>query len=253
MKTTILIPTFNNAIALANCFKFLHNLEPQPSLYIILENNSVDKTLELIIIWKRHHPNTQLIRLWFRKDAVQVLGNPYAMIGTIRQILLDRARNLSPDYAIFIDDDIFLGNKDFIERITGWHKDLVGAPYLRKFPEGMFIASKWINVNPNRKEYAYTLKRQACGFQEVYMTSGGALCISNKLLQDKRVNFMPILTNEETSEDFGYCIKARKHGYKVYLDGTLKMGHMIRNTGNKAWTINKEGKYIDFKYPESKT
>lgn len=250
-RVIFLTPTFNNAETLHRCFEYLKNLYPQPFKHIILENNSVDATLKVINGWKESRGDIEVIRLWFRSDAVKVLG-PYGVIGTVRQILLDRARRLDPDYAIFIDDDVFIGNVDFILRVTSWNKDLVGGPYLRKFPEGMFLASKWLNLDRNRRVMPYRLKSRVNGFEEVFMTSAGALCISRRLLQDRRVNFMPILSSEDTSEDFGYCIRARKAGYKVWIDGTLKMGHYIGNTGKKAWSVNEDGSYKPFVYPEDK-
>lgn len=236
------------------CLKFLAHLNPQPTFYVFLENNSIDGSVYVIWDWLLYHSNSKLIRLWFRNDAVKALGNPYAVIGTVRQILLDYARKLDLDYAIFVDDDVYIVDYDFIPRITAWKKDLIGAPYLRKFLEGVFIASKWLNVDANRKIMPYRLKRSIKGLNDVYMTSAGCVCISRKLLDDHRVNFMPILSTEDTSEDFGFCIRARQAGYQVFLDGSLKTGHNIRNTGGKAWTVDPAGKYVDFQFPsESKT
>lgn len=250
-----LIATYNNAAILQRCLGLMKRLNPQPDKYIFFENNSMDSTMDILEKWRSNYP-TEIIRMWFRPDAVQILGNAYGTIGLVRQTLLDRARKLNPDYVIFIDDDIFIADKDFISRIISWRKDIVGAPYLRRYPQGTFLASKWFNFSENQKEYPYQLKRHCSGFQEVFMTSGGAMCIHNKLLMDRRVNFLPIITSSDTSEDYGYCIKAKKLGYKVYLDCSLHLGHYLKATNYKAWSVVKEGydpkktktNYIDFKY-----
>ena len=127
-NSVLLIPTYNNARVLNSTLAYLDKLEPKPKYYIFLENNSTDDTLNLLYYWKSNHPNTEIIRLWFKKDAVT---SPYEIIGLVRQMLLDRARKLGVDFAIFIDDDIFLAEKDFIAKITRHGKDLVGGAYFR--------------------------------------------------------------------------------------------------------------------------
>lgn len=250
-KVIILIPTYNHAIFLEHCLQRLKQLEPQPDKYIFLENNSTDDTLEVIQEFDRPK---ELIRMWFRDDAVKHLGNPYEVIGIARQYLLKRARQLDPDFAIFIDDDIVMMYKHFIDQITGRKRDIVGAPYFRPFSMGFFLASKW-----KRKGKRGLWFKESCqGFQETYITSAGCLCLSRKIIQDKRVNFLPIIWGEKkdgkrASEDFGYCIKAQKLGYKVYLDCTLKVGHYATADDYKPWMIKRDEKgkvigYIDFKF-----
>jgi len=247
MNVIALIATFNHAVLLEKCLQYLDRLDPQFDKYIFFENNSTDETLDLI---KRFNHPKELIRLYFRPDLIKVAGNPHEGIGWARQILLDRARRLNPDYAIFIDDDIAIFYEAFIDQITSHHKDVVGGAYLRDFREGRLIASKW-----KRKGMKGIWYKKACmGFQECYVTSAGCLCLSRKIIQDRRVNFMPIIWNTEqkASEDFGYCIRAANAGYKIYLDCTFRLGHMQNAmvSPNKPWHLKEDGKgYIDFSFP----
>lgn len=252
--------TYNNDKALLECLaRYLRRLNPQPYKYIFFTNNNLDSTLELLLQWKLKRP-TEIISLWFRKDAIKVLANPYAIIGLARQTLLERARHHDADYAVFIDDDVFIADTNLLERITAWNKPIVGGPYIRKFPEGNFLASKWINLTQARKKFPYRLKRKCVGFQEVLMTSAGCMCINRELLHDDRVKFYPVEMTSDTSEDFGYCLRARKYGYKTYLDCTLRLGHYIRPKIKKPWTVKHQAKdkfskseYHPFEYPEQKT
>jgi len=237
-----LIPTYNHAPILRSCLKHLERLNPPFDKYVFCENNSTDETLE--VIKNFNHPK-ELIRLWFRKDANKVLGNPYELIGIISQMLLTKARQLNPDYAIIIADDVFVLTESLIDQMISRRKDVVGAPYLRRFPEGLYLGTKW----KRKGMKGVWFKQQCMGFQEVYVTSGGCLCLSRKIIQDRRVNFMPIIWNdkEKVADDFGYCKRARNAGYKIYLDCAIKVGHVVDSSNSKPWEI-KDGKYVDFEY-----
>jgi hypothetical protein len=63
------------------------------------------------------------------------------------------------------------------------------------------------------------------------------LALSRKVIQDKRLNFYPVL--EGYSEDFGYCSKARELGYEIWVDGTVNVGHKIQLKW-RAWDVIRE-------------
>ena len=181
----------------------------------------------------------KLIRLWFKDDMIQKAGNPYEAIGIVRQILLEYARKLNPKHAIFVDDDIVIYPTDFIRKIVGKHKDIIGAPYLRCFPEGTFLASKWKRKGKEKLWF----KAHCKGLQRVHVTSAGCLCLSRKVIQDKRVNFYPIIWTKDltASEDFGYCIRAHEAGYDVWLDGDIGgIGHYADAFEKKPWMVTKD-------------
>jgi hypothetical protein len=121
-----------------------------------------------------------------------------------------------------------------IDGLSLWQKDFVGGAYLRLFPNGMFIASKW--ATPDGKGVMMK-KKVNVPLTEPNVTSAGCLCLSRKKVQDKRVNFYPLI--EGASEDFGYCLQARNFGYKVYLDGIIRLHHAIpRKIPKKAWLFD---------------
>lgn len=249
-RVIFLIATYNQAKLLEDCLKYCNKLDPQPEKYIFCENNSTDNTLKVISDF--NHPK-ELIRLWVRDDAITVRGNPYAVIGMAREMLLKRARQLDPDYMIFIDSDIMILYPHFIEQIIGHGKNIVGAPYLRPFPKGMFLASMW-----KRNGGPLWYKKQCQGFQKCALTSAGCLCLSRKTLQDKRLHFDPPIWNKKrkASEDFSYCIRARKLGYRIWIDCNLRIGHYATASDRKPWMTkrDKKGKnigYVDFSYDKA--
>lgn len=239
----MLIPTYNRSRILEDCLSKLDKLKPQPSKYIFLENNSIDNTLE--IIQNFNHPK-EIIRFWFVKDATKRLDNHYGVIGIIRHYLLKKARQLNPDYAIFLDDDVLVYTEDFIKRITSNKKDIVGGPVLRNSSEGMWLST--VFWGKDEKGNMFKGRRKSCmGLHKVCWTSTGCLCLSRKIIQDKRVNFYPLM--KDACEDFGYNIRASKLGYEVWLDCTIKLGH-YQLSNKRPWSLKEgsETEYVDFEY-----
>jgi glycosyltransferase involved in cell wall biosynthesis len=233
MRTLVLIPVYNCGKTLPTLFSFLYKLDPQPDLYVFAENNSEDNTLDCVWRFKRQH---KVIRMWFRKDAAVLGETPYEPLAHVRQLLLTFARRYDPDYAIFLDSDVYPRTKGLIDNLSLWGRDIVGGSYLRVFPEGVWLASKWEALsNPHR----YALRRETgVPLDEPIMTSAGCMCLSRRIIQDKRINFYPV-SPADASEDFGYCLQARNYGYKVYLDGTAELHHPIpKKMPPKPWTYD---------------
>lgn len=233
MKTIILIPVYNCGKTLPTLFSFLYRLNPQPDLYVFAENNSDDNTLERIWKFKRAH---EVIRIWFRKDAAVLGESTYEPIAHVRQLLLTFARRYDPDFALFLDSDVYPCTKELIDNLSLWDKDIVGGSYLRVFPQGIHLASKW--ADPSNPSRTVLRKKTSKSLEEPVMTSAGCLCLSRRIIQDKRINFYPI-NPANASEDFGYCLQARSYGYEVYLDGTTKLKHPIpKKVPLKPWTYD---------------
>jgi glycosyltransferase involved in cell wall biosynthesis/GT2 family glycosyltransferase len=247
LKTIILVPVYNSGKTLPLFFSSLNALEPQPELYVFAENNSSDDTLEQVSKFNLPH---KVIRVWFRKDAAMLSQNRYEPIAHIRQLLLTFARDYNPDYAIFLDSDVIPRTQSLIENLTLWKKDIVGGAYLRMFPQGVWLASKW--KDPNTGEVMFRQKTHL-PLEKPHMTSAGCMCLSRKIIQDKRVNFYPVQAG--ASEDFSYCLQARDYGYEVFLDGVIKLEHIIpEKLRVKPWTRNSfTGEYEHFSYVTKET
>lgn len=247
MNVIILVPVYNEARNLPTFFSFLYRLDPQPERYVFCENNSTDSTLSLCWNFKRKH---EVIRVWLKDDCANDADSPnrYTPIAHIRQLLLTRARHLDPDYAIFLDADIFVLSRDMITRLTRYGKDIVGGAYLRTYSDGnLWLASKWATNVPDRYEVRTKPMVPRGYLDEPAMTSGGCLCLSRKIIQDRRINFYPL--RGTASEDYGYCLFARDHGYAVYLDTSVHLKHLLRPK-TRAWTRHKNKEYVPFVFSQ---
>lgn len=235
--------------------KYLDKLNPQPTYYIFLTNNVKDNTIGVLNKWKLRHNNTKIIDL---NLSVQLLNNivklsPYGVIALIRQTLLDEARKLNVDYAIFFDDDLFIADKDFITQITSDNKDIVGGAYFRTYPMGDLMSYLAKNESGEKQYCPFILRNyQLHKLFKVVAVGGGCMCIDKKVLMDERVNFYPIVeynfNQKNSSEDFAYCLLASKYGYEVWSDDRFKLCHYQIHKA-RPWRMKEGNKeYIDFEY-----
>jgi len=230
---------YNVAHLLPLFFNTLRRLNPQPHLYLFAENNSTDDTLKKITEFE--FPK-EIIRLWFRKDTGKMYSNPFVPIGHIRQMVLTRLRQLDPDYVIWCDADIFVKTRDVVDVITTWEVDCIAVRMLRIYPEGLLLSAKW--KHPYKKNLYWMMNSTRLAFDDTPLMVGfGIACLSRKVIQDRRINFVPIplnpFTKEDlTSEDFGYCVQMKEHGYKCCLDGIVVADHVIYDPQQrmKPWT-----------------
>ena len=243
MKVVWVVSFYNSAHLLPLFFKCLKRLSPQPDLYLFTENNSTDRTLAMLANVKAPH---EIIRLWFAKDAI-ARTNGEVPLALTRQTVLARLRQLKPDYAFFCDSDVLVHSHDAIPCLISYDYDLVGASVARFFPEGLALAVKW-----QRKDGSYQLRTHLdFPFDDtIAMVGFGLVCIKDEVLQDKRINFYPLLPalspDGTTGNDFGYCIRMKQHGYKIAIEGLVDAEHIIYDYHHevKPWTVGKPFMYV---------
>lgn len=155
----------------------------------------------------------------------------------------------------WIDSDISF-NPDDVDKIRNYNLPIVGAAYSMK---GWPI----MTFSPlNEKEIVFNEKTEK--LTEVKALATGFLCIKAEVFHTmkEKLNipvcntsfsaetipfFKPEIWTENGNacylgEDFSFCIKASNCGYKIYLDSSVKLGHIGKYTYDWEDVINKVGK-----------
>jgi len=192
------------------------------------------------------------LRFWFRDDVLDFCETIHDPIGMVRQFLLQRARQLNPDFAIFLDSDILVESTDLITRLTTIAPDMiVGGPYPRVSPTGSVRLDALMKpINNLSWQEANTHRPMP---EEVTAVGGGCMCLPRRLIQDTRVNFYPVKTCQYESEelkqllakrglpncgeDFSYCFRARALGYSVFLDWSVYLDHLHDGNKTRPWSM----------------
>lgn len=234
LNSIVLMPCRQSARYLPTVLESLKALRPQPDRYTFLENNSVDNTLQLLIDFNRPK---EIIRVWFRDDVSAATGDQYLAMKHVRQLLLTRARQLNPDYAIFLDSDVKVASssRNLIERLTTPTKyPILGGPYSDAINPLQYCAlvtremaqlPAWFREGDRYFFLPVTKIFKDWPVHEVSATGGGCMSISRKVLQNPNINFYPGLSSMEYAEDFGYCEQARRQGYRTGIDRSIVLTH----------------------------
>jgi hypothetical protein len=234
--------------------KMVKALDPRPEKVIFCENNSTDRTLELVWNWDYPH---EVIRIWTRDDAATP-ERKYEVIAQVRDLLLDRARQLDPDYAIFLDYDVFPVSRDLIARLTSHGKDAVGGVYRRcAYPNQMWICGAFL-IEPllekripkrlradlrrrsKRGEVAVQLSNCTPELHPALGAGMGCFRISQRIIRNRNVYFHP--TIEGMSEDYSFCDRILREGFEIYLDGGARLLHAYPTPSKeRPWLIRGGG------------
>ena len=150
---------------------------------------------------------------------------------------VDQVRNLMAHYVIsrgydsilFVDSDIVLP-KNTLVRLLEAKKDIVSGVYRQRFLDRVAVeAQKYKQGGPAMERMAVEdiqgeglLEAAACGF--------GCVLISRKALETigyPQFEYHPTIDfAKSVSEDTDFCIKAKKKGLAIWLDPTIKCGHI---------------------------
>lgn len=155
-------------------------------------------------------------------------------IDQIRNLIADWAKNY--DYLFSVDSDIVLP-KDSLEKMIHHNVDIVSGLYIQRIENTHTLEvykdianDGMTNIDINEIDFSNQLQEIAgCGF--------GCVLIKGEVFREMSYPhfvYKSALNHEDTvSEDTYFCMKARDHGFKVYMDTTIQCEHI----GTKKFVV----------------
>lgn len=145
------------------------------------------------------------------------------------------------DYLFFVDSDTFVP-EDALQKLVKQDKDIIsGVVFTIWTFEGQ------AKIRPSLFEYVdegkmkvMTTKSKTPGIYE--LAACGAACILIKRAVIVKLSFtMP--NDRQTSEDYFFCHRAKKEGFKIYADTSVQCKHsIISNEQNLVIFLGDDGK-----------
>lgn len=162
-------------------------------------------------------------RYVFSHAATEEMLVPFA-----RERMAESALNIGADYLFMIDDDM-LAPMDVFYKLVENDKDICAALAFTRNPDHQPVIYQEIsgrdpttNTHYGFLKFAKTYPRDtlvqcdAVGF--------GAILIKTEVL--KKVPQPWFFGMERTGEDIQFCVKSRQHGFEVWMDTRIKLGHL---------------------------
>jgi len=168
-------------------------------------------------------------------DFISLKGLENVKVSHVYGSQIAKARNdivatMSGEWLVFIDSDMTFPS-DSLERLIEDAKredvDIVGAPCYRKVPK---YEPCWFWEFPNGEEKYYRKLETDLG-EELFEVDamGSAFClIKKKVFEKMKETGIPFYQYTDTlSEDLLFCRKAKKLGFKIWVDPRLQIGHLV--------------------------
>lgn len=178
----------------------------------------------------------KLLQIPFEK--IQILTVEGADVAYARNKLVDRAIG---DYVFFLDDDVF-PPINTLPKLLSHKKDIIAGLYFAKqqphFPQ-IFKESK------KKGKYDAIWDVPENKLIEIDSCGAGCLLIKREIFEKlKQPYFQYIPAGENTprkGEDYFFCEKARKAGFKIYCDTSIICRHRgTKYVGPEFWEISKQ-------------
>ncbi len=163
-------------------------------------------------------------------DPIGICGMPF---DHARNVAAQHALASGLDWLFFLDSDV-IPPRDAILRLMAHNKPIVSGVYCRRsVPEAIPVMMKplgqWVTQIPSG------------GLMEVATVGAGCLLIHRTVFErlppqrptegktffDWRVDCLAVKSKEEClSEDFTFCVHARKHGIPTFVDCGVRCRHV---------------------------
>jgi len=138
-------------------------------------------------------------------------------ISYTRQALLDRARIFKPTHYMWIDSDQVFTFKQF-NQLLSYNLPIISGLYKKENSPNQFACCKLNGETLTDKD----IQNQDSPM-EVLANGMGFMLVKKEAIEMLEDPFE--FLNKDQWEDFGFQTKARKSGFKSYIDPTIVVGH----------------------------
>lgn len=162
--------------------------------------------------------------LWFTAGE---LFTPFA-----RDVLAKAALSHDCDYLFMIDDDQ-LAPPEMFYQLVRHDVDIIGALAFTRNPPHNPVIYEVIEGYDKTCHAPYYITNTVKSYPRNTIVECDAIGFGAVLIKSKVLKAMPqqmFMSTSPTGEDILFCNKAKKLGFRVFMDTSVKMGHLGRPT-----------------------
>lgn len=156
---------------------------------------------------------------------------PYVsnQIDDIRNKIVNESKKY--DYLLFVDSDMILPKDTLIKMIEA-DKPIISALYIQRIPKTHTLEVYMDNENNGVTNIPYELIEHR-GIVEIAACGMGCCLIKTEVFHKMEYPYFvytSAITHDNTiSEDIYFCLKARRNGFTVWADETIRCDHIGNN------------------------
>jgi hypothetical protein len=156
-------------------------------------------------------------------ENTTLMISPRAMIDTSRNLICQKfLEDPSYTHLVMIDDDMTF-DYDFVSKLLEADVDIVAGLAFKRRSEFTPCVFK---LKQEDKQYYPVLPEV---FQEVDIVGTGGIAIKAEVFKKLKFPWFETYYDKDGkhwSVDFDFCIKAKKAGFKIFVEPSAKMGHI---------------------------
>lgn len=173
---------------------------------------------EVVDFYEKKNP-----RYVFSFGAVGEMLVPYA-----RERLAEGALEVGADYLLMIDDDM-LAPVDLFYKLVAHDKDIIAPLAFTRNPDHKPVIYETVEGYDPLSTNRYGMTRFVMNYPrntlvECDAVGFGAVLIKTDVLRAMKKPWF--FGMESTGEDITFCLKAKKLGFSVWMDTSVKLGHL---------------------------
>ncbi len=160
-----------------------------------------------------------------RKGRIGVFCPQSYSIGDSRNLIVEHALEIGYDYIMWVDSDMILP-KETILKLMSHNKDIAAGVYSYKLLNNTNAVAKRFVKDAEDTYEDITLKEIRESERLIGIDAVGFGCVLTKVDIFRNIPKPWFVYSPEMGEDVYFCRKAQEAGYKVYLDTSIKCGHI---------------------------
>lgn len=224
------------------------------STYRYVESKTVESIVGMVHTLMRYHPDVWLSFSW--RDGFPVAGCAHCYqevrghdesFEDARNHFAKKALDENATHLFMMDSDMGVPDHDQIYKLLQHEKDIVAPLFIRRTPPYDLLAMRylketnaWTSITSAEAKSGKLIEVDGVGF--------GGILIRTEVLRQMGYPWFAFefFKNRIVPEDLNFCRKARRDGYKIYVDTSQQMIHY----GSHAFRVS-EGIMIQEEREES--
>jgi GT2 family glycosyltransferase len=200
-------------------------------LGVILKGHTPPQSYhDRMLMWK-YLGGQEAVDFYTRKDpryvfAIGAVGEVLAPFA--REVLADAALTSGSDYLFMVDDDM-MAPPDLFYKLAAHDKDIVAALAFTRNPDHRPVIYETIEGYDSVTKSRYGMTRFVMNYPKNKLVECDAVGFGAVLIKTEVFKKVPkpwFFGMAQTGEDITICMKARKVGFRVWMDTSLKLGHL---------------------------
>ena len=199
--------------------------------FVFLASSEDIKTISILETWKKYAKRIPYFDILYKDDIPhfehqnngrQWSISKYDNMVKLRNTLLNKVREIEPDYYFSLDSDILLENPNTLELLVAHIKDGADAvnPLMFMTPIGTMYPSV-MTWRPNDQSKAYRLEKYPLGSYFKSDVIMAAKMMSKKVYQNINYGI------HQQGEDVSWSLSCREHDYNLFCASYIYAPHIM--------------------------